>query len=430
MSLKKKSVHHYIKWTFYSSLSGLLAGISSAFFLFSLKWVTDTRDLHPVIIWGLPLAGLFIGWVYHQFGKEAARGNNLILDEIHNPRKVLPFRMAPLVLGGTLLTHLFGGSAGREGTAVQMGASLSDQLSKIFKLSAEERKILLAAGAGAGFGAAIGAPWAGVVFGMEMIHVGKLRLFAWFECLVASWVGYGLCILLEAPHTHYPLFDIPTYTFQNFFFILLAGILFGLVAQVFVHATHAVEKWQSKWVSFAPLRPFWGGIFLIILFYIEGSYRYVGLGLPYIQQALVQMDSFRDPALKTFFTAITLGSGFKGGEFIPLVYIGTTLGSALGLIFPISYQLLAGVGFAALFGAASNTPIACSLMAIEIFGPRIAPYAFLACFVGYYFSGRQTIYRSQKFNGSKRERTLALLSLLGELPKRFVSVGSHRSGKK
>lgn len=204
----------YLKWAFLSGVSGLLAGIAAAIFLISLEWATNTRDRNAIIIWALPIAGFLMGWIYHRWGKDAGRGHNLILDEIHDPKNIVPIRMAPLVLSGTLLTHLFGGSAGREGTAVQMGASLSDQLSRFFKIEIDERKILLAAGAGAGFGAAIGTPWAGVIFGMEVINVGRLRLFAWFECLVASFVGYYTVVLLRAPHSHFPEYVSDGFSFK------------------------------------------------------------------------------------------------------------------------------------------------------------------------------------------------------------------------
>ncbi len=382
-------------------MSGILAGFAASIFLISLAWATQTRDLNPIIIWALPLAGLLIGLVYHHYAQNVVAGNNLIIDEIHDPKKIVPITMAPLILISTVLTHLFGGSAGREGTAVQMGASLADQLSHYFKTTVSERKALLAAGAGAGFGAAIGAPWAGVIFGMEVIHLGRLKPFAWFECFIASFVAYYVCILMGAPHSQYPTFEFDEFDFKILFYILIAGVAFGLAARLFILAAHFVERLNDKFISYPPLRPFFAGILLVILFYLEGSYRYVGLGIPYIQEALSLPDSFKDPILKTFFTALTVGSGFKGGEFIPLVFIGTTLGSALSVIIPVSFKLLAAVGFAAVFAGASNTPIACSLMAIEIFGAPIAPYAFAACFVSYYFSGHKSIYKSQRITTKK-----------------------------
>tara|TARA_B110001454_G_C12723234_1_gene436032 strand:+ start:8582 stop:9778 length:1197 start_codon:yes stop_codon:yes gene_type:complete len=386
----------YFRWILISAACGFLAGLSSTIFLITLNWATQTRNASPAVIWGLPIAGLLIGWLYHRFGKEASKGNNLIIDEMHDPKKVLPLNMAPLVLGGTLLTHLFGGSAGREGTAVQMGASLSDQLSRFFKIEMSERKILLAAGAGAGFGAAIGTPWAGVIFGMEMINVGKFKLFAWFECLIASFVGFGTAILLHAPHSAFPSVEIDSFNFIILLWICIAGIGFGLTARLFTLFTHFIEWLNQKFIPYPPLRPFFGGLIIVVLYYFEGSYRYVGLGIPVISDALTSPDSIRDPILKSIFTMLTVGSGFKGGEFIPLVFIGTTLGSALSVLLPVSVGLLSAVGFAAVFAGAANTPIACTVMAIEIFGIEIAPYALIACIASYMCSGRKGIYRSQK----------------------------------
>jgi H+/Cl- antiporter ClcA len=238
----KKSFKQYLRWIIFSHLSGILSGAAAAIFLISLEWATNLRINHPEIIWGLPLAGLAIGLLYHYLGKDVAAGNNLILDEIHDPKKVVPPHMAPFILAGTLVTHLFGGSAGREGTAVQMGASLSDQLSRFFRIEPQERRILLAAGAGAGFGAAIGAPWAGVIFGMEVINVGRLRLFALLECFIASFTGFYLAVALGAPHTRYPSVALPDLGVKTLALVAVAGAIFGLSARFFTACTHLVEK--------------------------------------------------------------------------------------------------------------------------------------------------------------------------------------------
>lgn len=411
----------YIKWTLFSSISGVLAGIASAVFLILLDITTRFRDGHSIIIWFLPIGGFAIGWLYHYYGKDIAGGNNLILDEIHDPKKTTPLRMAPFVLLGTIVTQLFGGSVGREGAAVQMGASLSDQLSKVFRISREERKVLLVCGAGAGFGAAMATPWAGIVFGMEVINVGKLRVFALFECFVASFVAYFTAISLRAPHSHYPLFNVPAFTWKTLFCVALAGIVFGLSARAFALLTHFVEQFNARWIQYPPFKPMIAGIVLVVLYYVEGTYQYVGLGIPQIQNAILHPVSFAAPLYKAFFTAITVGSGYKGGEFIPLVFIGTTLGSALSIILPVSLSLLAAVGFAAVFAGAANTPIACSIMAVELFGFRIVPYAIVACLMSYYFSGNHGIYRSQKVSVQKHQKLLAAFVWLGEIPRRFLS---------
>lgn len=385
----------WIKWSLLSAFSGILSGTAATVFLFLLDWATETRMSHPEIIWFLPLAGFCLGWVYFAFGKDVAGGNNLVLEQIHSPQKIIPLRMAPFVLLGTLITHLFGGSAGREGTAVQMGASLSDQLSKYFRVSQEERRILLMTGAGAGFGAAIGTPLAGILFGLEFVRIGRIRFVAVWESIVACFFASLTCHFLGAPHTLYPKPEITSFSFSILAWIALAGAIFGLVAQAFARGTHILEHLEKKTISYPPLKPFLAGILIVILYFWEGSYRYAGLGISAIQDSFHKVSSLKDPLYKFFFSILTIGSGFKGGEFIPLVFIGCTLGSALSQWVPVSSDLLAAVGFAAVFGAASNTPLACTLMAVELFGIEIAPYAFVACFTGYFFSGHSGIYANQ-----------------------------------
>ncbi len=370
-------------------------------FLRSLAFITDFREKTPLLIFGLPFAGLLIGYLYLLSGNAATKGTNLILEEIQNPKNVVPFRMAPLILFSTLITHLFGGSAGREGTAVQIGSSLSDQLFHFFRISQEERKILLVAGASAGFSAAIGAPLAGMIFGMEVIHIGKLKFFAWIECAVASYSAFYTASLLGSHHVQFPRMNMIELNPKTLFFILFAGMIFGLAAYFFSKMTHFVEFILNRWVKYPPLKPFYAGILLSLLFYFEGSYRYSGLGLPVIQESFSQLLAIKDPLLKSFFTSLTIGSGFKGGEFIPLVYIGSTLGNVLSNLFPVSFQLLASLGYVAVFAGAANTPIACTLLAIELFGYQITPYAFVACMMSYYFSGNRGIYKSQKFLNKK-----------------------------
>jgi len=398
---RKVFIQKWAKKVLLSVWVGFFAGTAATIFLVLLDIATQTRESHPKLIWGLPLAGFCVGYIYYLFGKDIAGGNNLILEEIHNPRHTIPIRTAPFVLFGTVITHLFGGSAGREGTAVQMGASLADQVSKLFKVEMRERKSLLVAGTGAGFGAAIGAPWAGVIFGMEVIQIGRPQFFAWGECLIASFVAYYTTLLFKAPHTHYPLLTPLKLDVKTLIIVSISGIIFGVTARFFSVLTHQIEKMGRRFISYPPLKPFFGGIVLVILFSWEGSYRYVGLGISTIQDALSFPTPLKDPILKIIFTAITIGSGFKGGEFIPLVFIGTTLGNVLSQWFSASPGLLATLGFASVFAAASNTPIACIIMACEIFGFSVLPYVTISCFLAYYVSGHKSIYVSQPISDRK-----------------------------
>jgi len=395
-----------LKWTFYSILTGLLAALATALFLYALDFVTLIHKSNTWLIWMLPVVGLMTGILYLKYGEEAEKGTGLILEEIHDPKNILPVMMAPLIFFCTILTHFAGGSAGREGTAVQLGSSLADQLNKFFKIDKEERKILIIAGAGAAFSAAIGTPIAGAFFGLEVIQIGKLRFFAFFECIVASFVSYYTVRFLGIHHTLLPKIHEMPYGAHTLTAIIISGLFFGLAANVFIQFTHAVEKFQRNYVKTKWLFPFAGGIILLWMFSFEGTYQFRGLGLVHIQNAFLQTASWTQPFFKTVFTGVTVGSGFKGGEFIPLVYIGSTLGSFLSGVFMVSRPLLTALGFAAVFGAAANTPIACAIMAAELFGPKILPYSFLTCWVAYYLSGHIGIYKNQKLVHSKKDQLL------------------------
>ena len=385
-----------LKWATLGALCGILAGVAASVFLILLDWVTETRLAHPMLVWFLPLGGFFIGWLYHEYGQNIAAGHNLILDEIHNPKNVVPARMSPFVLLGTLVSHFFGASVGREGAAVQISASLADQLTHPFKLTPAERRTVLVAGTGAGFGAAIGAPWAGVLFGMEVVTVGRLKPVAPIESLIASFVAYYTARLLRAPHSHFPVIALPGVSIAMVLIVVAAGVLCGLLARGFTLFTHGIENLRKKWIPYPPLSPFFGGLILLALYQLSGSYRYSGLGIDVIQEALTRPVSWADPLLKGAYTALSVGTGFKGGEFVPLVFMGTTLGSYLATWLPATAGFLGALGFAALFGGAANTPLACTIMAGELFGWGIAPYAFIACLASYFCSGRSGIYRGQR----------------------------------
>jgi H+/Cl- antiporter ClcA len=388
-------IKKYLRWSFLSLLAGIMAGVAATAFLITLNWVTEVREVNHWLIWGLPFGGFLIGWLYQKYDKGPFTGTHLIIEEIHNPKNVLPVLMAPLIFITSAITHLFGGSAGREGTMVQMGSSLADQLGKIFPIENEERKILLVAGAGAGFSAAIGAPWAGVLFGMEVIYVGRLRPYAIMESLIASFSAYFVTRIAGAPHVHYEKLS-SSFDFKALFLVALTGIAFGLAARLFIFVTHLIERGLKSGVKYPPLRPALMGIVLSLFFYFEGSDRFEGLGLKYLLEAFNSVSHWTVPALKLVATSLTVGSGFKGGEFIPLIYIGTTLGSALSVLLSVPAQLLASVGFASVFGAASKTPMACSVMAVELFGWDVAPYAVAGCLVSYFISGRAGIYKGQR----------------------------------
>jgi H+/Cl- antiporter ClcA/CBS domain-containing protein len=391
-----------LKWTLLGGGVGILAGTASAVFLVSLDWATHTRLANPTILFLLPLAGFMVGWIYHRFAGIAAQGNNLVIEEVHSNQSRIPLRMAPLVLLGTVITHLFGGSAGREGTAIQMGASLADTLRRVLRLNADDRRLMIMAGISGGFGSVFGTPVAGFVFGMEVQSVGRIRYDGIVPCLVAAYVGDIVTRLWGVGHTHYPALANIEIEPLLLLKVALAGIVFGLTSIVFVELTHGIKHLQSRLVKYPPLRPLVGGILIIALTLALNTEDYLGLGIPLIQQSIggsgVVTFAF---LLKLIFTALTLGSGYLGGEVTPLFVIGSTLGYTLGRLLGVDPTFMASIGFVAVFAGASNTPLACALMAMELFGGGSPLYLILGCVVAYLASGHRGIYVTQRIGSPK-----------------------------
>ncbi len=385
------------KWIFISLLISVFVGSASAFFLTSLYWVENIREANLWIIALLPLAGLFIGLVYYYYGKSSEAGNNLLIERATKPSgERIPLLMAPLVLGGTLLTHLFGGSAGREGTALQMAGSISDQLTKPLKLNQNDRKILIIAAIAAGFGSIFGTPLAGAIFALEVIVIGKIKYDAIFPAFMAAILSdYVTSGIWKVGHMDYSIASIPEISALNILFAIAAGIVFGIAAAIFSKANHASSRFFKKQIKYPPLRPFVGGLIIAAAVFALGTTRYIGLGIPVISDAFNQQLPPYDFALKIIFTAITLGAAFKGGEVTPLFFIGATLGNAIAWFIPLPMSLLAGMGFVAVFAGATNTPLACSVMAIELFGAECGVFVAIACVVAYLMSGNNSIYNGQ-----------------------------------
>ena len=394
------ALRYLMRWVPPAALAGVLGGAASALLLDSLVWATATREAHRWIIALLPLAGLAVGLMYTYLGTSVEAGNNLVLDEIHDPRRTIPIRMTPLVLIGTFMTHLFGGSAGREGTAIQTGASLADQLARPFRMGARERRILLMSGVSAGFGSVFGTPLSGAVFGMEVLAIGSVSYDAIVPCFLAAFIGDFTTRALGAHHSVYTVGQIVNLRASGVLWAAAAGAAFGLAAMGFARLTHAIGR-LFKRVSWPPLRPFLGGTVVALGVFGLGTTRYIGLGLPTIQAAFGPRHDPQDWLWKLLFTAVTLGAGFKGGEVTPLFFIGATLGNALAYILPLPPPLLAGMGFVAVFAGAANTPVASSLMAMELFGAEAGAYAAIACVFSYLFSGHAGIYTSQDAGNRK-----------------------------
>ncbi len=402
------------RWTAILAPMAAAVGAACALFLWALDQATLLRFHYPWLLYLLPVAGFLIGLVYLRVGGKAEGGNNLIVEQIHEPGGGVPFRMAPLILVATVLTHLFGGSAGREGTAVQMGGSLASAWGRVWKLDADQTPVLLMAGIAAGFGAVFGTPIAGAVFAMEVLAVGRVQYRALVPCLGAALLADWTCQRLGIHHTMYQITSAvgaahllvdPLLLAK----VVVAGIAFGLTSLVFAEANHTLGGWAKKLIGYAPLRPVVGGLAVIALVYATGTRDYLGLGVLSEHPGAVTIPSlFALPVhdwswlLKLVFTVVTLSFGFKGGEVTPLFFIGAALGNALSPILGVPVDLLAALGFVAVFAGAANTPLACTLMGIELFGATYGVYIAVACFVAYLCSGHSGIYLSQRIAVPKR----------------------------
>jgi H+/Cl- antiporter ClcA len=390
-----------VKWVALGSVVGVLAGTASAVFLITLNWATGFRVDHPSIIFLLPAAGFAVGWAYYRYAGPAIRGNNLVIEtvsfrEAQRAAGKIPLRMAPMVLAGTIITHLFGGSAGREGTAIQMGASLADGVRRALGLNEADRRLMVMAGISGGFGSVFGTPIAGFVFGMEVQNVGQMRYEGIVPCLTAALVGDLVTRAWGATHSHYPHLADMGVDGGLLAKVALAGIAFGLASLLFIELTHLVKRLCKRFIGWQPLYPVAGGIAIIALTLLLGTQDYLGLSLPLIQRSVtgegVVPSAF---LLKIIFTAITLGTGFLGGEVTPLFVIGSTLGYALAAPLGLDPAFLASIGFVAVFAGASNTPLACALMGLELFGGGSPIYLALGCFIAYLASGHRGIYVTQ-----------------------------------
>jgi len=400
----------------------LLVGSSVAFFLWALDLATATRETNPALLWALPVAGAAIGVWYQRWGGGANEGSALIMDEIHTPHMGVPTRMAPMVLVGTLVTHLFGGSAGREGTALQMGGALASTVDRwgytrlrgAGALRTQERRVLVQCGMAAGFGAVFGTPITGAIFALEVLAIGRLSYAALIPCLIAALVGDWATSAWGITHTAYPVLTLaglgiarvdPWLLTQ----VGLVGVAFGLASRLFATTTHRLTALFNARVAAPWLRPAIGGVAVIALTALVGSTDYLGLGVTSTNpEAVTILSAFRPDgvlpwswALKLLFTAVTLASGFKGGEVTPLFFIGATLGAAIAHMLQLPVPLFAALGFVAVFAGATNTPLACAIMGIELFGGDAAAYFITATVIAYLFSGHAGVYSAQRLGTPK-----------------------------
>ena len=377
-------------------LVGVLAGAASAGFLVSLDWVTERRVAHPWTLWLLPVGGAAMAWGGARWGGSATQGNRLTMRQIRRLDDGVPLRMAPLVYIGTLVTHGLGGSAGREGTALQLAAGLTDGLASRARVPRSDRQLLLIASIAAGFGSVFGVPWAGLVFAVEISPTSwRRRLAAVPACVVAALVGDRTVALLGVHHQRYPqLGGVRT---RDVLVAMAVAPLFGLCAWLFIRCTDGVKNTLAGRFEHPAARAVVGGCAVIALTVVIGNRDNNGLSIPLLQRAFgVAAIGLGVWFLKLLMTSLTVGSGYAGGEVTPLFVIGATLGSAIGHAVGGPVVLLAAVGMMATFGSAVNASLACAVMGVELFGWGPAIPLLLGCAIARLFSSGRSLYAHEQ----------------------------------
>lgn len=390
---------------------GVVAGAGSWALFEALDGATEARLDHDWLVWLLPVAALTLGASYHYLGGESRRGTSLVVTEslppLEGPERApkVPMRLAPMIFGATWVAQLTGASVGREGAALQIGGSLTALLLKPFRIAAHDQRLLLVAAMAGAFGGAFGVPVAGAIFALEVQRTGRLRYEALLPALAASITADRV---VEAFGRETPLVALPVdLSVSVVLRLVVIGVAAGLVARVFIGSLAVVKTFVGRVVAWVPARPVVGAVATLALMVLMGR-DYLGLSLPLVEGALAGSTAdWWEPALKVLFTVVALGCSIPGGEVTPLFVVGATLGSTLSAPLDLDPRLAAAAGLAAVFGAAANTPIACAVLAIELFGGDIAVPAAIVCIVAYAVSPERGIYEGQRPGSTKDLRASA-----------------------
>ena len=391
----------FLKWLLYSCLIGVIVGLVAVAFHFGIDMAAELRGEYPWIVWLLPLGGMSIVLLYRVCGMEKDRGTNLVLVAVRDAER-LKLRTAPLIFLSTILTHLVGGSAGREGAALQLGASLSAWIGRVLRLDEKDNRIVVMCGMAAAFSTLFGTPLTAVVFAMEVVSVGVMYYAAMVPCLLSAYTaalvahGFGL----HAIHG-YPVYDALELEVVPILQAAALGAMCAALSIFFCKAMHTAPKLYAKYLPDPLVRAAVGGGLVLVLTLLLGNQTYNGAGDPVIRQMLAGETIPEAFLLKILFTALTLGAGFRGGEIVPVLFTGCAFGTWAGPLLGLPHDFSGALGMAAVFCGATNCPLSSIFLAFELFGGQGLPLYALCCGVAYMLSGYYGLYSEQKIIYSK-----------------------------
>lgn len=404
--IKRGTLHVLIRirllftWIVFSILAGIVIGGIATLFYYCMKYATDARERFPWLLFFLPLGGLMIVGAYRLLKDENDTGTNLVLSAIQSGKSI-PLKMAPLIFLSTVLTHLFGGSAGREGAALQIGGSMGHTLGRGLGLDQKDQHIMIMCGMSAAFSAVFGTPLAAAVFSMEVVSVGIMHYSALVPCVISSLVAHGVALYFGIIPEHFTIAELPDFCVLTGAETTLLAVLCAGVSVLFCLALHTSEHLYQKFIKNPFLRAACGGILVVLLTLLVGSQDYNGAGMVIIEGCFENDYVPWAFLLKILFTSLTLGAGFKGGEIVPSFFIGGTFGCLLGNLIGLSPTLCTAVGMGAVFCGVTNCPITSLFICFELFGFSGMPYFLLSIAISYMLSGYYGLYRSQKIVYSK-----------------------------
>lgn len=389
-----------LRWIVFAVMCGVIVGAVGTFFHFCLAEATQLRGSYPQLIWLLPLGGLLIVGAYRLLHDADDKGTNLVIASIYSGER-LPLRMAPLIFLSTVITHFLGGSAGREGAALQLGGSIGNKMGEWFRLDEKDRQIMTMCGMSAAFSALFGTPMAAAVFSMEVVSVGVMYYAALVPCVVASLIGHAIAAYFGTGAEVFLLSALPELTVFSAVRVCILAVLCALVSVVFCVLLHETGHLYQKYLRNTYVRIFVGGCIVIVLTLLVGDQRYNGSGIGLIEDCMEGNAAPEMFVMKMLFTAVTLGAGYKGGEIVPSFCIGGTFGCLFGTLTGFSPSLCTAVGMTAVFCGVTNCPITSLLISFEMFGYEGMPYFLLAVAFSYMMSGYHGLYQSQKIMYSK-----------------------------